>query len=173
MLFKIVGSIMVIAASSFLGYYFSRDSSMRPQQLRVLQNMLQMFENEISFLSNLLIDAFNRVSQSTNSEVSVFFRETVEGLKGGKSLNAAEAWEEAVRDNLTRTALIKEDADVLVSFGKMLGNSDLEGQIKNIRLTITQLKLQEQKAEDSRKKNEAMFKSLGVLGGIALVIILI
>ena len=34
----------------------------------------------------------------------------------------------------------------------MLGSSDLEGQIKNIRLTLNQLKLQEQKAEEFRKK---------------------
>jgi len=54
----------------------------------------------------------------------------------------------------------------------MLGSSDVEGQIKNIRLTINQLKLQEQKAEELRAKNEAMYRNLGILGGLAIIIIL-
>ena len=62
---------------------------------------------------------------------------------------------------------------MLVSFGRMLGVSDCEGQIKNIRLAIEQLKIQEQKAEIDRGKNEVMYKRLGFLGGLALALLLI
>ena len=138
---------------------------------RELQGFMQMFENEISFLSNLLVDAFNRICNSSNSEVTIFFKDTSNILSTDGS-NGSEAWKKAVKKNIKKTALNKEDEEILVSFGKMLGNSDLEGQIKNIRLTLCQLKLQEQKAEEYKKKNEAMYKALGVLGGLAIVIIL-
>ena len=52
----------------------------------------------------------------------------------------------------------------------MLGSSDLEGQIKNIRLTLNQLKLQEQ-----RQKNlEKMRRCTGTRDtrGLAVIIIL-
>ena len=65
-----------------------------------------------------------------------------------------------------------EDEEILISFGKLLGSSDTEGQIKNIRLTLNQLKMQEEKAEELRKKNESMYRNLGVLGGLAIIIIL-
>lgn len=164
---------MVILAASFIGYIYSRDFARRPQDLRTLQGMLQMFENEISFLSNLLTDAFERVSVSSKSEVSCFFKAAVQNLKAKDSLSASEAWNKAVKENISWTALNREDEQILISFGKMLGNSDLEGQVKNIRLTISQLVMQEQKAEESRKKNETVYKTLGVLGGIAIVIVLI
>lgn len=173
MVLKIIGSIMVVFSSSYLGYVLAKDCSKRPNQLRELQNLVQMFENEISYLSNLLEEAFLKIYCSCTSEVGLFFKETIGKLKNDNSLNASEAWEAAVRENIKSTALNKEDEEIIVAFGKMLGNSDLEGQIKNIRLTLGQLKLQEDKAEESKKKNELMYKRLGILGGIAIVIILV
>jgi stage III sporulation protein AB len=173
MLLKIIGSLIVLVSSGFLGYALSRDCSRRPGELRELQGMLQMFENEISYLSSLITDAFERICRSNQNEVSVFFKETVKNIYSDDSLNASQAWEKAVKGNIMKTSLNKEDEGVLISFGRMLGSSDTEGQIKNIRLALEQLKLQERKAEENRARNEMMFKRLGILGGIAIVIILI
>lgn len=173
MVLKIIGSIIVLVSSGFLGYVLSRDCSRRPSELRELQGLLQMFENEISYLSNLITDAFERIYGASRSSAAIFFKATVNNLCADDSLNASQAWEKAVSENIRKTALNKEDEVILISFGKMLGNSDLEGQIKNIRLTLNQLKMQEQKAEASRVKNELMYRRLGILGGLAIVIILI
>ncbi|HEY8348579.1 MAG TPA: stage III sporulation protein SpoIIIAB [Clostridiales bacterium] len=172
MFLKVLGSIIVLLSSSFLGYIMSRDCSKRPQQLRSLQNLLQMFENQISYSSDVLAEAFERISRA-GGETGIFFRTTVDLLKNGSAANASEAWEKAVKKCIGRTALKREDEQILLSFGKSLGSTDLEGQIKNIRLALGQLALQVEKAEENRKKNESMYKSLGILGGLALVIILI
>lgn len=172
MFLKVLGSIIVLLSSSFLGYILSRDCSKRPQQLRSLQNLLQMFENQISYSSDVLAEVFERISRA-GGETGILFRTTVDLLKDGSAANASEAWEKAVRKCIGRTALKRDDEQILLSFGKSLGNTDLEGQIKNIRLSLGQLALQVEKAEENRKKNESMYKSLGVLGGLALVIILI
>ncbi len=173
MVFKLLGCIMVLLSSGFLGYVLSSDCKKRPRQLRELQSMLQMFENQISYLSDVLAEAFGRISGTGSGETGIFFSDTVERLRSGRSLSAAQAWEEAVRGNIKKTSLNREDEEILVSFGKLLGGSDLEGQVKNIRLTLYQLRSQEQKAEESRKKNESMYRSLGILGGLAVVIVLI
>jgi stage III sporulation protein AB len=173
MLFKITGSVIVVLSCAFLGLVMSADIRKRPQQLRELQGMLQMFENQICYLSDVLTEAFERICRVSSSETGIFFRSTIENLNEEKSANASEAWRRAVTQNIKKTALNKEDEEVLLDFGKMLGSSDLEGQIKNIRLTQTKLSIQEKKAEDSRCKNEKMYKSLGLLGGIAVVIVLI
>ncbi|MCX7843271.1 MAG: stage III sporulation protein SpoIIIAB [Clostridia bacterium] len=171
MVLKIGGSLLVLAASSLIGWILAGDFSRRPNELRALQGMLEMFETEITFMSNVIADAFDKISKSSQSSVALFFKLTAEKLQAG-GMNACQAWEAAVKEGIRATALNKEDESILLSFGKMLGNSDVEGQVKNIRLTLHQLKLQEQKAEESRKKNESMCKSLGVLGGLAVVVVL-
>jgi stage III sporulation protein AB len=173
MIFKLFGSIIVLLSSGFLGYVLSSDCEKRPQQLRELQVLLQMFENRINYLSDVLTEAFEKVYRSTSNEVGIFFRCTVLKLKQDRNITASVAWEEAVKENIKKTALNMEDEEILISFGKILGSSDLEGQIKNIKLTLNQLKIQEQKAEEHKNKNESMYKSLGILGGIAIVIVLI
>lgn len=169
---KLFGCFIVFMSSSLLGYIYSRKCAKRPEELRSLQGMLQMFENEISFLSNKLTDAFYKIYSQSDSPVSNFFKHAAEILQKKPELSAYEAWKRAVKLNINDTSLDKEDEKVIVSFGKMLGSSDLEGQIKNIGLTLNQLKLQEQKAEEFRKKNEAMYRNLGILGGLAIIIIL-
>lgn len=173
MILKIIGSMIVLVSSAFLGYVLSRDCSRRPAELRELQGLLQIFENEISYLSNLITDAFEKIYRTSESSVRIFFESTVQNLLKDSSLNASQAWEKAVKENVRKTSLNKEDEEILVSFGKILGNSDIEGQIKNIRLTLNHLRLQEQKAEEERARNEMMFKRLGILGGLAIVVILI
>lgn len=173
MLFKIIGSLIVILSSTFLGFTLANECKNRPVQLRELQGLLQMFENQISYLSDVIAEAFERISRVRGSNICVFFSRTVELLKEDTALNAPQAWEKAVNENIKKTSLNPEDKEILLAFGKMLGSSELEGQIKNIRLTMTQLKLQEEKAEACRVKNEKMYRSLGILGGIAVVIVLL
>lgn len=172
LLLKLFGSISVLGASSFLGYMLARDYIKRPQQLREIQSMLQILENEIAFISNMLKDALYKAGTGTKSPVGFFFREASVILAGGYT-DASDAWTRAVTENIDKTSLNQEDAEILLSFGKMLGSSDYEGQIRNIRLISSQLHIQEQKAEELRKKNESMYRNLGVLGGLAIVIILI
>jgi len=173
MFLKLIGSALIIITSGFLGLFLSKECGRRPRELRELQNLLQMFENEISFLSNTIADAFNKLSDYSTSSTRNFFKQTSLNLIKGKCCSAAEAWEAAVKENFEKTSLNKEDKEVLISFGKILGASDIEGQIKNIRLTCTQLKMQEEKAEENKKKNEGMYRNLGLLGGLALVIIIV
>ncbi|NMB34154.1 MAG: stage III sporulation protein AB [Clostridium sp.] len=172
MTLKIIGSIIVLLSSSLLGYIYSKRSSDRPKDLRAIQGLLQMLENEMSFLSNVLTEAFTKIYQYNDEDVTIFFEDTVKIINSDIGVNACEAWEKAVKGNLGRTSLNNEDEKILLSFGKMLGKSDIEGQIKNIRLTLNQLGMQERKAEELRKKNESMYKSLGILGGLAIIILL-
>ncbi|MGE5614175.1 MAG: stage III sporulation protein SpoIIIAB [Bacillota bacterium] len=173
MLFKIVGSVIVVLSCSFIGFALSQDLKKRPRQLRELQGLLQMFENHITYLSDIIVEAFERISRVGQCETCVFFSRAAEILREDGSCGAPGAWERAVRECIRTTSLNKEDEEILSAFGRSLGNTDLEGQIKNIRLTLSQLKVQEEKAEENRDRNERMYKSLGLLGGAAIVILLL
>jgi len=172
MMLKIIGSVLVIGASTFLGLIFSKNCAKRPYELRTLGIMLQALENELVYLSNVLSDAFKKISKLSDDAVSEIFRDAARRLEESPGTGAADAWKKAIKANIKNTSLDKEDEEVLLSFGKMLGSTDIEGQVKNIRLTLEHLKMQELKAEEKRKSNVPLYRNLGLLLGIAIVLLL-
>ncbi len=171
MIIKIIGSALLMCATSLMGFSLAADCSKRPKVLRELQVLMQMFENEISYLSNLLAQSFERIYTSSKTDASLLFKDAAKNLSL-PGITADMAWEKAVENTAAKLGLSNEDKAILITFGKMLGSSDLEGQINNINLVSSQLKLQEMKAEQMRQKNEKMYKSLGVLSGLAIVVVL-
>ena len=88
-----------------------------------------------------------------------------------KEYNAREAWEnsfESINNNLT-----KEDIENIKSLGKMLGQTDKQGQINQLEMTQTLVEMQIKQAKDEEIKNVKMYKTLGTIVGLAIFIILI
>lgn len=67
----------------------------------------------------------------------------------------------------------KEDKEALKEFGILLGKTNKEGQINQIKFVSELLERQIEKAEIEKAKNETMYKKLGMIFGIGLVIVLI
>ena len=88
-----------------------------------------------------------------------------------KELSAGEAWEKAVYESDTN--LNKEDINVLLMLSKMLGQTDVEGQISQIEITENFLEKQIKEAQQEKDKNEKLYRKLGTTIGLAIVIILI
>ena len=173
LLIKIIGGSVVICSSFVLGYILSTNLSIRSCELRQLQNILEYFENEIKFLSSKLTEALEKSSKMGNGAIAKIFTDTSYKLKECYGTTVEDEWERAVLLNRKKMQLANEDIEILLSFGKILGKSDLEGQIKNIKNTINRLKIQEQKAEERRKKDQIMYRNITILCGIAIVIILV
>ena len=85
--------------------------------------------------------------------------------------SAGEAWEQAVK--ISETNLTKEDINVLLMLSKMLGQTDVEGQISQIEVTETFLEKQIAEAVEEKNKNEKLYRKLGTTIGLAIVIILV
>ena len=85
--------------------------------------------------------------------------------------SAGEAWEQAVKTS--ETNLTKEDINVLLMLSKMLGQTDVEGQISQIEVTETFLEKQIAEAVEEKNKNEKLYRKLGTTIGLAIVIILV
>ena len=63
-------------------------------------------------------------------------------------------------------SLNEEDKNVVKNLGKLLGKTDIEGQLSQIDLTLSFLDGQIEKAEKEKEKNEKLYKTLGVMTGL-------
>ena len=127
-----------------------------------------MFKSKIKYTYDPIPDTFMEISENFSCNISNIFKAASIKMK---EESAGEAWNNAI--NTTYTNMNNEDKNVLKSLSKMLGKTDLEGQLKEIELTDNFLNYQIEKAEIERQKNEKLYKTLGVVAGIGFVIILI
>ena len=153
---KWVGAILIVIATTWVGFEAAKHLSQRTRQLRQLKVALQSLEAEIMYGHTSLIVASQNISKQLP--------------KGHTSVKGA--WEESLQEIWRFTAFKQGEYEVLKQFGETLGQHDRVSQQKHIKLALSHLEREEVDAIDRQNRYEKMVKSLGVLSGLLLVILL-
>ncbi|MCM3650348.1 stage III sporulation protein SpoIIIAB [Metabacillus litoralis] len=168
---KWMGAVLIIVATTWAGFEAAKHLSERTRQLRQLKVALQSLEAEIMFGHTSLIVAAQNISKQLPKPLSLFFDQFAKKLvKGHTSVKGA--WEESLQEVWSYTAFKQGEYEVLKQFGETLGQHDRISQQKHIKLTLSHLEREEADAIDRQNRYERMMKSLGVLSGVLLVILL-
>ena len=161
---------VLFCTSTIIGILISKRYSNRVQILNDLKNALNIFEVKINYSFETIPEIFKEISEKFNGSVGKLFAETVNNIEN-KNLIAGDAWEKAIDNN--KDCLKKEDINCIKTLGKMLGKTDIEGQINQIELAQTFLEKQINEALHEKDKNEKMYKKLGAIVGLIIVIVLL
>ncbi len=168
---KIIGLIIIFGSSVLTGLYFSNKSGFRIKDLTAMKKALAILKSEIEFAATPLPEAAMRISQQLSSPLKELFADFSERLTDYDSVY--EPWELSLKAASRLTYFQKEDTDCLLSFGQTLGYLDRQMQLQNIELVISYIDEKIDELTAARRKNQRMYGSLGVLGGLMLVILFI
>lgn len=165
---KIIMLFLIFFLSNAIGKMFATKYNKRWQELKEMKNALNIFKTKIKFTYEPIPEIFEEISKNTKKEISEIF---LDAQKNMESETAGKAWELAIEKN--ENHLEKEDKETLKMLSKMLGESDLNGQICQIDVTLSFLDKQLDDAEKEKNKNEGLYRKLGTIMGLTLVIILV
>ena len=76
-------------------------------------------------------------------------------------------------EDLSKNNLNKEDVATIQNLSRLLGQTDIEGQISEVEVVNNFLTVQLENASEERRKNEKMYRTLGLVTGLTIAIILI
>lgn len=158
----------IFGGSALIGIMVSNKYRNRTIQLCEMKKALNFFEAKIEYTYEPLADIFIEISNNIRREIGSIFKVAAVKMR---ELSAKEAWEYSV--NIAQTSLKEEDLDIIRDFGKILGQTDLQGQLNKVKLTLGFLETQITQSQIEENKNKKLYKTLGVLTGAGLVIILI
>ena len=159
---------LIFLSSLQAGKIIAKKYSNRVLELKEMKNALNMFLTKIKFTYESVPETFNEIGNNINGSIGKIFRISAENMK---EKSAGEAWEEVVEK--TDSSLTEEDKSIIKNLGRMLGKTDLEGQVSEIKLVQNFLNTQIEIAEKEKIKNEKLYKTLGGVVGLAIVIILV
>lgn len=165
---KILNMISIIFICSYIGIDKAKTFSTRVFKLRNLKNSFNIFKTKLEFTYEPIKEIFTEISEIVYKNKSNMFKSYIENMKKGEF---EEAWNLAVAEN--SFSLSKDDIKIISNFGNLLGKTDLKGQINEIELANSFLDKQIVEAEEIRKKNDKLYKSLGIIIGITIVIVLV
>jgi len=165
-----LGGGLVFFAGTMFGFTVSNQYTNRPRHIRQLLQALQQLETEISYGMTPLPDAMHSIARKLQDPLASLFRKIAEELSSG-SLTTNQSWNAAVDDCWHRTAMRSAEKEIFLQLGSTLGVSDREDQLKHLHLAMGQLKGEEEAAKEDQRRYAKMWRSLGMLGG-ALVVIL-
>lgn len=165
---KILILILVFGSSFSIGKLIAGKYINRVKELKEMKSALNIFETKIKFTYESVPEIFEQIGNQMEGNIGSVFKESSKKMK---DVSAGEAWIQSIEK--TESNLNKEDKEILKKLGKLLGRIDADGQISEIELVSNFLDTQIDIAENERNKNEKMYKTLGGIIGLTLVIIFI
>jgi stage III sporulation protein AB len=168
---KWLGALLFISTTTYLGFDLSNRLVQRADQLRQLIHSLQILEAEMGFSQLPLQQLFHSISQKVNKPLKGFYQKLSLQLTGVVT-DFTKVWEAELESLKNRSALKKQEIEIMKQFGQNLGQHTFSQQQKQITLTIYHLQRELEEALDQRTKYDKMLKTLGVLIGIFIVLLL-
>jgi stage III sporulation protein AB len=169
---KWIGALLLIGTATIIGFEWSNRLTKRPKQIRQLKSALLILEAEIVYSQASLSDAFVSVSKKIPDPIKSFFAALGMGMQK-EQLDFFSLWEQKVDELVKDSTMNDSEKEILKQFGRTLGQHDIYQQQKHIQLTIVHLDRELEEALDNYQKYGKVAKSLGVLSGIFIVLLLI
>ena len=160
--------ILIFCSSTYIGILISSRYKNRVNDLKEFKSILNVINTKIRYTYEPIGEICSEISQMNDTNVGRLFGAISNGLK---ERTITDAWNFAI--DTYGNNFSKEDKYIIKSLGKMLGKTDIDGQVSEIAQAHEFLNVQIDKAEKDRQKNEKLYKSLGMVIGIAIIIILV
>ena len=163
---KLINLIGIVLICSYIGMIKAKTFEKRVVELNKFLNALVMFKSKIEFTYEPIKNIFEEISKIIyKNDENIFLL----SIQNDKEINSS--WCEAI-DKINNNLNI-EDKEIIKMFGKLLGKTDIKGQVNEITLTQNLVEKQVEKAEFEKNKNVKLYKTMGIVLGMGICIILI
>lgn len=163
---KFFNLFLILLTCSYIGIIKSKTYENRVVELNKFQNALVMFKSKIEFTYEPIKNIFSEISKIIYLDQPNIFIETI-----SKDKEIYQAWIESIEES--KSNFNTEDKETIKILGKLLGKTDIKGQVNQILLTQNLIEKQIEKAEYEKNKNVKLYKTMGVILGVGICIILI
>lgn len=160
-----MGALILIAAGTLAGYMESHRLTVRVQQLEAFLRFLSAAQTEIRFAALPVEQIVQRHGRDME-----FLRICAKNCEQGGRFSAV--WDESVSTGAKGSGLLAGDIELLRSFGKGFGASDVEGQLSHCELYSQLIGENLKNAREEKSRKSKLYQILGIFSGMAAALVL-
>jgi stage III sporulation protein AB len=162
---------LILFSATMVGFTIARNYAERPRQIQELLSAVGLMTTEIVYGATPLTQALQSAARGIRGPVAEFFHQVSLDIENW--LTAQEAWEHGLTMLSSRSALLEPELNALATLGNILGTSSREDQQRHLVTAMQRLEAVHKSAVLDSHNNERLWRYLGVMIGIVVVIILI
>ena len=133
-----------------------------------------LFYNEASRYAVLQLKTADiMIPQEARKPYDEWFRDMSTRIDLKRGGNLADIWRESTTEKLCSSKLPLKERQKLSELGSLLGDSDLDTQMNQIKGYLEQLEVSIQDVRSEMGEKKKLFRCLGIIGGMLLTILLV
>lgn len=168
MFFRIISSVIFSIAGGIAGFYFSERIKNQLELCHIIQRMLSDSKVMIRCYANDVYSLVAELKKNISFNKLTFLNDISESYNPEENFHTM--WSAAV--NLQKD--IPDDIrKILYDFGDIVGKSDIEGQISSIDSIIESMVIIEKNYSEIYSQKSRLYRSVGLLFGIMIGILII
>lgn len=172
-IFKIIFSVSILLSSSFIGFVYGGTFSKRAKNIIDLEYCIRILESEILVGNTALPEALDNVYIKGKGSIRQIFLKVKEDLINNNRGDIYDSFLYIEQELKDKYSLKKEEIEIILFLGKILGKTNRSDQDKNFNFIKEQIRESAISASLAKGRNEKLYRSLGILSGIGIIIILI
>lgn len=172
---KCLGTMLVLISAPGLGFWMAGRWQERLRQMEQLRQMIYFLKGEIVYSHAPLAEALERVGKRGGGSAGAFFEAVSRRILDQKGESLPEIWNSELKamEQDKDLALLGEDLAQLQSLGRHLGYLDVDMQERMLLLSLEQMDLTISYLREHKREKCRLYASMGVMGGIFLVIVML
>ena len=164
---KLIGSILIITATTGIGFTKSKDMQNCLNTLEELKKLFCLLRNELQYTHAPFAELFSKISEKTSTPYREWLTNLSQRLMNKTRSSFWEIWCLSITEDMKEANLKEEELEELKNVGKNME------YIESLELYIEQLEYRIKNTREAYRSKRKLCQSMGIMGGIFLVILLL
>ena len=164
---KVLGSLMIFVACAGFGLSKSQELQRHLEQLGEMKRIFYLLRSEVQYTRAPFAEVFEKIGRKANPPFDSWLFVLASRLQKKGTGSFCEIWKETIQEKLQECRLCEEEFEELKQIGKSLE------YMESIDLYIEQLEYKIEHTREEYKTKKKLCQSMGIMGGIFLVILLL
>ncbi|MBC5786573.1 stage III sporulation protein AB [Clostridium facile] len=165
----LIGVLLIAICPALIGNYFAKLLSYRRIALAQSVELVECMKAEIRYSGKEIQQMIHEFGKSSQFQQLPFLKECDQKMDQGEPFPSA--WKTALEQS--NQHFQQQDLEQIASLGRILGASDVEGQLSSLELISQNLQHYLQQSEEFAHSKGKLYRSLGILTGIAVAILVV